>query len=271
MTWQGRVATLSPDGTRLVFAATDKFGRQRLYLRPLDRPEVTPLDGSEEGRYPFFSPDGQWLGFFTKGTLSKVSVSGGAPIVLAYASDPRGASWGPDNTIFFTPDPSTGISRVNAAGGPVQVFTTVDVNKGERSHRFPEVLPNGKAVLFTLETSDMDSFDNALIGAQSLDTGQRSILVRGGSHAYYAPTGHVIYVRAGSLLAAPFDLERLALTGPPVPVLKGVQSDEGARRSPLRGVTNRLSSVPAGQQYLAACNARSHRPQRQGSTLEGER
>ncbi len=185
---------LSPDGTRLVYVA-NRGGKRQLYLRRMDRLEATAIPGTEGGHGPFFSPDGQSVGFFVGSRLKRVSVSGGAPQIFASVTPiMRGASWGPDDTIIFTVDPDTGLSRISAVGNtlppdafsdtpniPVegQILTTPDPIKGEYNHRWPQFLPGGKAVLFTIGTGD--SFDEASIGVLSLETGKIDVLLDGGT------------------------------------------------------------------------------------------
>ena len=219
-TSQRPAVAFSPDGTRLVYVA-GVGGSTQLYLRQMDQFESTPIPGTEGGSGPFFSPDGQWLGFFTYNKLKKVSLKGGAPLILCNASPvSRGASWGPDDTILFIQAHSEGISRISASGGNPQIVTTPNAQQGEVGHYWPEILPGGKHVLFTIATAG--NFDEAYIAVQSLETGARQALVRGGSHAHYVPTGHLVYVRAGSLMAVPFDLGRLKVAGTPVPVIDKV-------------------------------------------------
>jgi serine/threonine-protein kinase len=210
---------LSPDGTHLVYVA-NTGGSSQLYLRALDSLEAKPIEGTEGAAGPFFSPNGQWLGFFAGGRLKKVSISGGPPLILCDAQFGRGATWGPNDTIVFAPTRSSGLFQVSAAGGAPEVLNTL---KGAPSHRYPEVLPGGKAVLFTVGTSG--SWDNAQIVVQELETGQRRVLVEGGTSPRYAPTGHLVYARAGTLLAVPFDLERLEVSGATVPVIEGVVTE----------------------------------------------
>jgi serine/threonine-protein kinase len=196
----------------------------------LDRLDATPISGTEGAIFPFFSPDGEWIAFFSygDGKFKTVSSRGGAPVPLFDASDLRGASWGPDGTIVFTPGVSAGISRISATGGTPQILTTPDAQKGERSHRFPQLLPGGKFLIFTLETNDLRTFDDAQIVLQSLETGERRTLVHGGSDARYSSSGHLVYARAGTLVAVPFDLTGGQVTGPPATVLERVQTNPGA-------------------------------------------
>jgi Tol biopolymer transport system component len=210
---------LSPDGTQLAYVAT-RGGNQRIYLRPVDSLEARPVAGTEGAISPFFSPDSQWLGFNVGSKLKKVSISGGAPVDIA---DGVGAAWGSDGMLVIVPGPraaqGANLLQVPASGGTPQSLTRLE--SGERVHVWPQILPGGKALVFTALTSGNP--DDAQIVAQSLATGKRKVLVNGGTYARYVPSGHLIYIRSATLLAVPFDLERLETTGPPVAVLEGVQ------------------------------------------------
>ena len=148
----GPSAILSPDGTRLALVATGSDQKRRIYVRSLDQLQATALSGTENARDPFFSPDGQWIGFFADGKLKKISVQGGAAVTLCDAPNDRGGSWGEDGTIVFTPDNRVALSKVSSAGGTPQPLTTLDKQAGEVTQRWPQVLPGGKAVLFTSST-----------------------------------------------------------------------------------------------------------------------
>jgi eukaryotic-like serine/threonine-protein kinase len=233
---------LAADGSRLVYVA-DHGGNTQLYLRSIDRFEATPIPGTEGAESPFFSPDGQSVGFFAEGKLKKVSLSGGAPLTLCGAPVTRGGTWGPDDTIIFAPSITAGLFRVSAAGGTPKPLTVPDRKNGEYGHRWPEILPGGSAVLFTIWTGG--SFDDARIGVLSLETGKRRILIEGGTYARYVPSGHLVYARAGGLLAVPFDLGRLEVTGPPVSILEGVSMN------PTFGVAEFSSSADGSLAYVA--------------------
>jgi DNA-binding winged helix-turn-helix (wHTH) protein len=216
---------LSPSGQELIFVAREG-GTQRLYLRALDRFEASPIVGSEGAAAPFFSPGGEWVGFFAHGKLEKVSLAGGEPLVLCDSPYPYGASWGEDGSILYAPDYASGLRRVAAAGGLPTVLTTPDARAGEIGHRWPEVLPGGRAALFTVWRRG--GWKDASVELLDLHSGHRRVLIRGGSYARYAPTGHLVFARAGGtrgLAAVPFDLERLAVFGSPVAVLDGVRTD----------------------------------------------
>ncbi len=222
---------LSADGTRLVFGADDPPGYHdvsgRLYLRVMSETEAKPIPGTEDSRTPFFSPRGDWLAFFASDKLMKISLGGGAPIALCDAPNPIGGTWGPDDTIVFNAVNYGGLMRVSADGGPCEVLTTPDREKSEKSHRFPDFLPGGKTVLFSMGSAAKRSFDDQTIEALSLETGERKVLVEGGMGALWSPPGHLVYQRGDSLVAVPFDSERLEVTGPPVTVLEGVLPRDG--------------------------------------------
>jgi serine/threonine-protein kinase len=213
---------LSPDGNHLVYVAIQGNGQQ-LYLRAMDTLEARPMPGTEGATEPFFSPDGQWLGFFADGKLKKVSVNGGAALTLVDAVQPRGAGWDSNGMIAFAPTLASALIQVPEAGGASRPLTRLA--KGEAAHRWPDVLPGGKAVLFAASVSGFN-LTNAQIAVQSIGTGERRNLIQQGTQPRYAATGHLIYAQSGSLMAVPFDLERLEVTGTAVPVVEGVLQSE---------------------------------------------
>jgi serine/threonine protein kinase len=214
---------LSPDGTHVAYAAVHD-GIPTLFLRALDQSEPVAIPNSEGANTPFFSPDGKWLAFVASGQLKKVSTSGGAPIVLFNLPTTRGATWGPDGRIICVLNPATPLFSIPADGGPPSSVTKFDTAAGEQSHRWPQILPGGDAVLFTVGKGK--SWDDAEIAVQSIKTGERHTLIQGGTSARYIATGQLVYARAGKLLAVPFDLKRLQVTGPPTIVLDDVLEDE---------------------------------------------
>jgi eukaryotic-like serine/threonine-protein kinase len=214
----GPAVALSPDGTHLVYVATQD-GRQQIYLRPMDSLEAHPIQGTEGGTEPFFSPDGQWIGFFVGNKLKKISVSGGAALTLGDAVSQRGASWGSQGVIAFAPTNASVLQEVSDAGGVPQPLTRFE--NGENSHRWPEFLPGGSSLLFSSGTSG-NNWSNPNVAIHSIKTGERRILIKGGTHPRYASSGHLVYAQAGNLMAIPFDPERLAVMGVAVPVVEGV-------------------------------------------------
>ena len=203
----------SPDGKHLVYVAN-----RQLYLRAMDQLEATAIRGTEEGRSPFFSPDGQWVGFWEGGQLKTVSISGGTPLVLCEASNPWGVSWEDDDTILFGQGPE-GIFQVSAAGGTRELLISVDDAQNEEAHG-PQLLPGGQAVLYTLNSGG--GWDDAQIVVQDLETGQRKVLIDRGTDARHLPTGHLVYAREETLLAISFDPVRKEVTGNPVTMAQAV-------------------------------------------------
>ncbi len=241
----GPAFALSPDGSHLVYVA-QQGGSQQLYLRAMDSLESRPIPGTEGGVVPFFSPDGQWVGFFVGGILKKVSVNGGAALALGNVGSPYEASWGNQGMIAFAPAIVSPIMQIPDAGGVAQPL--VRLAKGDIAQRWPEFLPGGKAVLFAAGPNGIN-FTNARIAVQLLGTGERRNLIQTGSHPHYAPSGHLVYVQGGSLVAAPFDLQRLAATGAAVPVVEGVlQSPVSGAAQYSFSSTGALAYVSGGDQ-----------------------
>ena len=210
---------VSPDGAHLVYVAKRR-GVQQLHLRALDSLESRALLGTEGATAPFFSPDSQWVGFFADAKLKKIRVSGGASQVLCDARDAYGGSWAPNDVIYFAPGSFSGLWQVSAAGGAPQPFTKLQ--KAEISHRSPQVLPGGRAVLFTSRTGP--GSDERSVQVQLLPSGERHVVAQGDT-GYYVPTGHLVYVQAatGTLVAVPFDLTSLQVgTAAPVAVAEGI-------------------------------------------------
>ena len=214
---------ISPDGTGIVYTSgAGPHRNSQLYLRRVDQLEATPVRGTDNASNPFFSADGGWIGFSQGGVLKKIPVTGGPPIPISDLSGGRsaggrGASWGPDAAIVFAA--STGLMRVPAVGGEPEVLTEENAELEETSHRRPDVLPNGKAVLFGVSSGSPPTSRIAIV---SLETAEVAYLGLEGSNPVYSPTGHIVYGVGGSLRAVGFDPERLALTTDPVPVLENV-------------------------------------------------
>jgi serine/threonine-protein kinase len=214
---------ISPDGRQIAFAAT-KGPVTQLFLRSLDRSEATPVPGTEGGAAPFFSPDGGWIGFRVGNSFRKVPVAGGAPVTIAEV-DGGSASWGENDTIFLAG--ADGISSVSSNGGPITAVTRRDVTKRER-HILPHALPGGKAILFTMLTS---GWDTASVVLQVLGNGERRVLVEGGADGRFISSGHIAYMKSGTLMTVPFDLGALRVTGTPVAVIEGVMQAINAPNS----------------------------------------
>jgi Tol biopolymer transport system component len=213
---------ISPDGTRLVYVASVAGGPVKLFIRRLDQPKATELPGTEGATFPFFSPDGQWLGFATRNKLNKISVEGGAVVPLDNIPA-FGASWGEDGNIIVQTLVGHGLLRIPSSGGAPSPAT--ELASGESVHASPQVLPGGQAVLFTVLRGSPD-VDKASIEVVSLADGRRKTLARGGTSPHYVAesngAGHLVYSNKGTLFAIRFDLNRLETRGTAVPVLDGV-------------------------------------------------
>lgn len=218
----GSPIALSPDGSQLVFVGAPAGKPSQLYLRQLDQQTATAISNTEEAAQPFFSPDGQWIGFFADGKMRKLLLHGGPATVVCDAPIPHGASWVTDEAIIYAPDLGSGLMRISPAGGTPQRLTTPNAKEKELSHRWPQVLPGNKAVLFTIQVTTQSSYDDAHIAVLSLQTGKWRTLIEGGSYAHYVPSGHIVYAHAGVLMAVPFDLASLRVTGTPAPAQEGV-------------------------------------------------
>ena len=238
--WNDRELAITPDGSHLIYIGN--LGTQ-IFVRALDAlAPVAVYTGRVTGL--FVSPDGQWIGFREGlGVLKKVAVAGGPAVTLATidTAGSSGATWGPDDTIIVaTNSVDTGLQRVSAAGGPLTVLTRPDRAQGEADHFWPEMLPGGRAVLFTI-TSLTGGLDAAQVAVLDLQTGAHRILVPGGSHAHYVSSGHLVYAAAGTLRALPFDLARLETRGTPVTVVPDV----------LTTIQGGVDAVVAGDGTLA--------------------
>jgi serine/threonine-protein kinase len=234
---------LSPDGNTLAFAGV-KEGIPRIYIRSLGQLQATPLPETAGAKDPFFSPDGQWLAFFATGKLKKIAVSGGAAVTLADAVNGYGGSWGDDGNIAFTPNRvvTRGVQRVSSAGGKVEPLTKM--GEGENTHRWPQVLPGAKAVIY-MTSGITGSYEDANIVVQPIPSGPSKVLIRGGYYPQYVASGHLVYIHDATLYAAPFDLSHLEVIGQSVPVVKGIRS------SPQEGVAQLAFSQTGALAYLA--------------------
>ncbi len=211
---------ISPDGSRMAFVGCGESCQ--LYVREISEIDARPLPGTEDASGPFFSADGRWMGFAAQGKLKKIDLKRGTVVTLAEAPSLRGASWGEDGTIFFATG-SSGLLRVSAEGGEVDQVTTPEA--GEHDHRWPQILPGGRAVLFeVLQDSAFISpgsrgHDVAIV---DLETGGQKKLIESAGSPKYASSGHILFGRDGVVYAAPFDPERFELLRSPSPVLEDV-------------------------------------------------
>jgi Tol biopolymer transport system component len=213
----GVFVDLSRDGTRLAYTGGN-INSLQIGVRMLDQFEGKMLPGTEGGFFPRFSPDGQWIVYSTtQNKIKKVPVTGGASITLCDGNFNQGGAWGPDDTIVYSPK---GLWRVPASGGTPEAITKVDAQAGETAHSHPQFLPDGQ-VLFTIAGTG-DSWRVAVLDLAKKT--YRVIVQTAGARARYVPSGHLLYLRAGTLFALPFDLKRMAPTGNEAPVVEGVSS-----------------------------------------------
>ncbi len=251
---------MSPDGRSLVYVA-GRGNTTQLLLRRLDAATSTPLSGTAAAITPFFSPDGEWIAFFADGNLKKVPARGGNAVTIADAADGLGGSWGADGSIVFAAATGSALQRVSADGGTVSRASTLDVSSGEFSHRWPEFLPDGDTVLFTVGT--VGEWDAAEIAAQSLQSGRRTSILKGGTNPRYLAPGHLAYAHDGAIWVAPFDANRLTLSGPATRVIEGVAtSADGAAQFAISqsGTTVYHPNVPRSSRRLVIVADRAHTP-----------
>jgi len=227
-TIDGPALAISPDGSRLAYVTRDQGSNiGKLYVREMDSKDAVLLDGAGAAAVPFFSPDSQWIGFFGDGKLEKVSVRGGAAIVLADVNGFRGGAWSEDGTIAFPLQFTSALYRIPAAGGTPEALTHLDSARSDITHRWPQFLPGGKALLFTA-SSDNNFFEHARVEAVALDKGDKAaakVLVENAYFGRYLTGGYLSYVSQGTLFVAPFDLQELKITATAIPVLQGVDAD----------------------------------------------
>ncbi len=252
----GLSLAISPDGTRIAYVAQNPLGppgdaRRQLYVRSLDDLEAMAMAGTEGAVQPFFSPDGQWVGFFTATTLKKVSLAGGSPLTLA--EELNGGSWSfgawrDDGTIVFGGSSTNGLQQVPSDGGVPKQVTTLDAMTGERDHLQPIAV--GSAIVFSVGATGRDPRIEAL-----LDTGERRVVVENARGPVYLTSGHLMFLRDDVLLVAPFDADRLALTGPAVPIL-----DEIRRGRSLRAGAEVVVSAGGAMAYVRDTGAAARAP-----------
>ncbi len=218
----GSNVAVSPDGTRMVYVGPGEQGRQ-LWLRRRDQLQATPIAGSEGALNPVFSADGRRVAFYAGGGVRAVSLSGGPPLAIVESGvGLAGLAWGPDGYIYFSAPGGSALFRVPEASGEVEPFTVLDTAQNETGHLWPQALPNGRGVLFTVAHEPIGDLSQYDIAVADMETGEHEVLVRG-VFARYAASGHLVNVTAdGRLLAASFDQDALQLAGDPVALAEGV-------------------------------------------------
>ncbi len=246
-----------PDRTAMAFSSEGQFlvynaipenpGSQekpQIYFRKMDQGNATPIAGTQGGICAFLSPDDQWIGFWEGHKLKKVPVGGGVPTTLCDATSPFGADWGQDNTIVFSPAVNLGLSRISREGGKPEILTVPDKSRGEYGHRFPHFLPNGRGVLFTVRPLLYGREPS--LALLDLRTQKWQVVMENAADGRYLRTGHLVFLREGTLMGVAFDLDRLQVKGQPVPVVANVMeapSDAGQYSVSNSGY---LAYVPGG-------------------------
>ena len=214
------VVALSPDGRRLAFTASRDGGDSQLYVRALDGVAVTALAGTERARSPFFSPDGRWIAFNADDKLKKVSVDGGQPLAIGEARF-GGGWWGAGDSVVYTLHYTSGVWKVGANGGAPEKLTDPDPSKGELGHWWPQILPDGRHILFTAFSTPLE---RSRIVVYSIESRTMRVVAEGALFGRYADSGHLLMARAESIVALPFDPVRAEVVGPEVSVLDNVGS-----------------------------------------------
>ena len=256
--------TLSPDGTKLAFVATASGASPQLWVRPLDSTAAQPLAGTDDAAFPFWSPDSRSLGFFADGKLKVIDASGGAVQTLADAPQARGGAWGADGTILYTPDSTSAMFRIPAAGGtPSRAIGQERAAAGVGSPRWPAFLPDGKHYIFFQFAPDIQGSGNIHLAA--LDSQQDTIVVGSDYRAQYA-SGHLVFVHGGNLMLQPFDDKKLKLTGSPVPIAEQIRGE--TRGSAAFSLSNEGKLIFAGGQATALDLAWYDRSGKKGDVID---
>ena len=221
------ILALSPDGRSLAFVVVDAVsGEQSIHIRTLEETTARPVLGTQGATDPRFSPDGEPLIFFADSQLRRIPIDGGRAIDLTQATNPRGAAWSPDGTIVYSPDYVAGLWRISTSGGTPELLIEPDPESEERTYRWPDVLPDGRTVIFTIGTSrNPNNYDDAKVAAYSFDTNSRTILVENASMGRFVWPDRLAFTSKGVLYVVPIDLDRMQVVGDPSPVLQGLGGD----------------------------------------------
>lgn len=239
---------VSNDGRFIVYCAIPENPaagtKAQIFLRRANPTRAVPIAGTEGGINPFLSPDDRWVGFFQDGKLKKIAVGGGVPQTLCEAPLPFGAHWGPGDTIVFSPGERSGLSKVQSDGGGLEILTEPDKTRAEYAHRLPYVLPNGRAVLFTVMRDPYDIHPRLAI--LDLKTRKWLEIMEDAADGRCLRTGHLVFLREGTLMAVAFDLERNAVKGQPVPVVTDVMQSLNILTSTINAAAGQFSVSDSG-------------------------
>ena len=213
---------LSPDGSRLAFT-TGQGESGRLYIREMDQLDAVLVEGSEGARSPFFSPNGQWIAFYAGTEIKKASLDGGSVLTIVEKGDGNqfSGAWGDDDTVYYSQSYGSGLFRVSVNGGEPEQLTVPDTATNELGHWFPQILPDGDSLLFTVYVPG--AVEGSRTDLLTVSTGERRTLLEGATFVRYVPTGHLVYpTTSNTLMAVAFDLATLEVTGTATPVLEDV-------------------------------------------------
>jgi eukaryotic-like serine/threonine-protein kinase len=237
--------TLSPDGSKLAFVATGPSGTPQVWIRAVDSLSSLPVQGTERAIQPFWSADGRSLAFYADGALKRIDTSGGPPQTLtASATGIAGGTWSPRGVVLFGGNSTPGgIQRVSAAGGSATPVTTLDASRSEDIHAWPHFLPDGTHFLFFAHSAKPE---NNGIYVGSVESQERKLLLNANSNAVYVDPGYLLYHRNGTLMAQPFDAERIQLTDEAVPVAEALQFNPVSGRAAFSTSQNGVLAYRAG-------------------------
>ncbi|MBW3563816.1 MAG: protein kinase [Acidobacteria bacterium] len=237
---------ISPDGTRIVYVGRDGEA-SNLWIRKIGELDSIRLAGSQGASQPFFSPDGNWIGYFTRHQMWKLAVAGGVPVPVAKVAYARGGSWGDDGSIVYAPFYYSALMRISADHGTPEPVTELREAEGERNHRWPQMLPGSRSFIYTIGFGE--SFDEGVIVAQTFGSDERHVLVRGGFGARYLSSGHLVYMRKNSLYAVEFDPESLEVRGDSIPVLDGIANNLAGNGEYSVSTSGIIAYLPAGATF----------------------
>jgi serine/threonine protein kinase len=255
---------ISPDGTRLAFVARRSEGSTHLWVRSLDSHEAKALPDTEGATRAFWSADSRFLGFFADHKLKKVDASGGPPFTLADAPDSRGGTWNREGVIVFAPNWTGPLYRVSANGGEVIPATKIDVQRQQSTHRYPYFLPDGNHFVFLVRRVSAGIGEEPAIMVGSLDSMDGVTVVHTASNVAFA-SGHLLFVRQGTLMAQPFDVDRIQTAGEAFPIVKNLLMDERFSLGVFSASQNGLLAYQTG---VASTSAQLHWVDRSGKRLE---
>lgn len=226
LAWDVPTVAISDDGSMVAFNPGPARG---VFVRRLEDARPVRLDLVEVDAHSLaFSPDGRWLAYTSGFSLFQVPVDGGQRVRLFQGDGiVKGFCWAPGGMIISS-GITSGLARLDTKTATLATLTTPDRGSGEVSHRWPDLLPDGRHVLFTIKRSGIETFDEADIALLDMETGQWRVVIEGGTYARYAPTGHIVYARAGGLMAAPFDVASGRITAAPIEVMRGVTTEPGS-------------------------------------------